>query len=258
MNRLLSNIINSTRPNNNRNNIEIIINNPPSLSPRFLNTFDPQSSFNINQSVNTRSLDVSNTDNMDLMIQGESVFNQDISVNIDINNNENIIETPYIVTEPLDIIDNEYAVTGTINNSNTINESSVYYSQFSYNESDLRYYHDYLLDEQETNTIIDYIVQNITNDQLNAALNDTQPEINYTNDDDYIDSVLLYNTECNFNKNLNIKNDVCPISLEEFKDNEEIYVLKNCNHAISKEMFITYVKTFNNCPLCKEHLINML
>ena len=244
MNRLLSNIINSTRPNN-RNNVEIMINHPPALSPRILNTFYPNTSFNIN---------VNQFENDD---ESESTLNtiiHDLSLNININDNNEDIESSYIVTEPLDIIDNEYAVTGTINHMNNMNENSVYYSEFSYNESDLRYYHDYLLDEQETNTIIDYIVQNINNNILNTILNDTQPEINHTNDDDYIDSVILYNTECKFNKDLDIKNDICPISLEEFKDNEEIYVLKNCSHAINKEMFATYIKTFKKCPLCKVSL----
>ena len=89
-------------------------------------------------------------------------------------------------------------------------------------------------------------------------LNDTQPETNHENNlEDIIK--IKQNTIYSFYSNLkNIsKNDTCPITMEEFKEDDIICLLKNCNHSIEVSGFEKYIATFNTCPLCKTTLINI-
>ena len=48
-----------------------------------------------------------------------------------------------------------------------------------------------------------------------------------------------------------IKQKFCPITLEDFKENETILQIINCNHIFSKKAIIKWSQNHNNCPLCR-------
>ena len=52
-----------------------------------------------------------------------------------------------------------------------------------------------------------------------------------------------------------IKNDICPISMESFLNNDLICLFSICNHGILYENKEQFVKLFNKCPLCNNSLI---
>ena len=250
MNHLLSNIINTTRSRrvesnhsgySNRRGRNIFA-NAMSLNNRHRR----QSSLpidNENTTIENELQDISNN-----IIQPYNHFNRNAILQIPLNANN--------TNENIDISNN--ALTGYINNSNTLNDESRYYSTFSYNDSNVRYFHNSLLNENETSRILNYIFENIYENQLMNILNDTQPETNHENNLEDIFKIKQ-NTIYSFYSNLKhiSKNDTCPITMEEFKENDMICLLKNCNHSIEVSGFEKYIITFNTCPLCKTTLINI-
>lgn len=57
-----------------------------------------------------------------------------------------------------------------------------------------------------------------------------------------------------FNDSINIK--TCPISLENFKQNEEIIKLE-CNHIFAKDNIIKWINNGNKtCPVCRHVLVS--
>ena len=45
-------------------------------------------------------------------------------------------------------------------------------------------------------------------------------------------------------------NTSCPISRDEFNDNDDVIQIKHCNHIISEEELIKWFKISKSCPLC--------
>lgn len=56
-----------------------------------------------------------------------------------------------------------------------------------------------------------------------------------------------------FNKNSMEK--FCPISHEDFNDNEILYKIRNCNHIFSKNSILQWSKFHNTCPLCRTSFV---
>ena len=52
-----------------------------------------------------------------------------------------------------------------------------------------------------------------------------------------------------------IKEKCCPITLEDFNENETILQINNCNHIFSKKAILKWFENHNNCPLCRTLLI---
>lgn len=76
------------------------------------------------------------------------------------------------------------------------------------------------------------------------------------NDDDEINAIK---TKINYDTYLNIKsevkNDICPISLCELSDDDEVIVIKYCKHCISKDFEEPFLKSCTKCPLCNYKLL---
>ena len=185
---------------------------------------------------------------------------EDISMEVMNIESRNAILQVQIPTNHIDntIDENSNALTGYINNTNDLNDETTYYSSFSYNNSSIRYFHNRTLNENETNRILNYIVENIYENQLINVLNDTQPEINHINNTEEILNIKE-NTEYSLYETIKhiSKNDTCPITMEAFNDDDTVCLLKNCNHCIERNQFEIYISTFNTCPLCKCTLINI-
>lgn len=52
-----------------------------------------------------------------------------------------------------------------------------------------------------------------------------------------------------------IEEKFCPITLEDFKENETILQINNCNHIFSKKAILKWSANNNHCPLCRTLLI---
>ena len=76
------------------------------------------------------------------------------------------------------------------------------------------------------------------------------------NNDDEINAIK---TKINYETYLNIKselkNDICPISLCELSDDDEVIVIKYCKHCISKDFEEQFLKSCTKCPLCNYKLL---
>lgn len=250
MNHLLSNIINTRRSRRVENN------NSRYNSTRGRNLF--ANAMSLNNRLRRQSSSTINNENTVIENELQDISNNVIQPYNNFNRNA-ILQIPLYennTNENIDLSNN--ALTGYINNSNTLNDESIYYSTFSYNNSSVRYFHNSLLSENETTRVLNYIVENIYENQLMNILNNTQPETNHENNLEDIFKIKQ-NTIYSFYSNLKhiSKNDTCPITMEEFKENDMICLLKNCNHSIELSGFETYIVTFNSCPLCKTALINI-
>ena len=51
-----------------------------------------------------------------------------------------------------------------------------------------------------------------------------------------------------------VKNDTCPICIDEFDDSHKISIFTLCKHAVHTEHIDQYVKLFKKCPLCNNKL----
>lgn len=52
-----------------------------------------------------------------------------------------------------------------------------------------------------------------------------------------------------------IEEKFCPITLENFKENETILQINNCNHIFSWQAILKWSQNHNNCPLCRTSLL---
>ena len=145
------------------------------------------------------------------------------------------------------------------------NYSHPYYSTFTYNDLDIRYFHNNILNETNTQEIIDTLLQNINNAEIDQLINNIQEyntenfidntlndaPTNSENDNETIKKILDNIIETTYLEHKHIiKNHTCPILLNDFIDDDIIAVFKLCNHAIDESVKIKFVKTFTKCPLC--------
>ena len=82
-------------------------------------------------------------------------------------------------------------------------------------------------------------------DSENLAINDVENPI--SNQDQII---LISNIKC-------LINDDCPICIEPFKENDELYQLK-CGHIFHTECITEWININNICPTCREVVIDTL
>jgi hypothetical protein len=145
------------------------------------------------------------------------------------------------------------------------NYSHPYYSTFTYNDLDIRYFHNSVLNESNTQEIIENLLQNINNAEIDQLINNIQeynsenfidntfndPIPNRENNDEITKKILDNIKETTYSEDKHtIKNHTCPILLNDFEDDDTIIVFKSCNHAIDESVKIKFIKTFTKCPLC--------
>ena len=154
------------------------------------------------------------------------------------------------------------------NNISDRNEANEYYSSFVYNDLNINFYHNILLNNENTDFIINNLLENLNNAEINNLLDNLQDSIdNSFLESQQQNSAYINNEKIIQNMNNNIsedkyincksklKNNICPILLEEFSDNDEISIFELCNHAIFKDVKEKYLQTFIKCPLCNCKLI---
>jgi len=53
----------------------------------------------------------------------------------------------------------------------------------------------------------------------------------------------------------NIENPMyttCPITQEDFSNDDEVILLKHCNHLFKKQVFLSWMRQSKLCPYCRE------
>ena len=160
------------------------------------------------------------------------------------------------------------------NNRVLQNNYNRYYSTFDYDSLSIRFFHNEILNLDNINDAIENVIQNINNREIQNLLDDFH-DMDENETSEFINSAL-YNERATINSqetiakiNNNIthgeyvhysscmKNDVCPILLAEFKDDDIISMFNLCNHAIHESTCEKYVQTFTKCPLCNHKLFEL-
>jgi hypothetical protein len=92
------------------------------------------------------------------------------------------------------------------------------------------------------------------NDILQQSMNDTGGHCE--NNDDEI-SIIKTKIKYDIYKNIKneLKNDICPISLCNLCDDDEVIIINHCKHCISKDYEESFLKNCSKCPLCNYQLL---
>ena len=197
-------------------------------------------------------------------IQPEQDYNELENDIIDENNNEPILQIPLETSNTLNqesAYEQElhelysFENNESINIINNINNNTNYYSDFRIDDYNIRYFHNIEITVDDYINIVSSIMNNIYENELNRALDNSLITTNYKNEDDIIIKIKQ-NTIKDIYKNLknDIKNDICPIILTSFEDTDIVYKFINCNHGICEESFEKYCSMFKKCPLCNSLL----
>ena len=152
-----------------------------------------------------------------------------------------------------------------INNMNP----QYYFSEFSYEGLNIRFFHNEILNYQNIGSEIESVLNNINEREFQNILNDFHvDEMNELIDDTLHNdnSSHMNSTETieQINKNIThgeyvhyasiLKNDTCPILLTDFDNEDIVSIFTLCNHAIHESTCEKYTKTFTKCPLCNHKL----
>lgn len=142
-----------------------------------------------------------------------------------------------------------------INNLNSGTNETRYHSLFEYNNYNIRYNHQDLITPNDADIVLQNILNSIFEEELMNQSMETS-NINHGNSietQQLIEKNIIEKTYSEI-KNI-VKNDICPISMESFLENDLICLFSNCNHGIQHENKEQFVKLFNKCPLCNNSLI---
>jgi|TARA_B110000116_G_C16800715_1_gene570365 hypothetical protein len=163
------------------------------------------------------------------------------------------------------VIDNELFRLLTVNNINYnydgTDNTSRYYSTFFYNNLEVSLFHREFIEQSQINIFIETIISNFNNYQLDNILtnrfnDDNNSSNSNINTQQTIDKIISFTQKNNFEILKNIsKNDICPITLNNYQDDTIIVLFTKCNHSIGEECSQKYIELFNTCPLCKASLI---
>jgi|TARA_B110000285_G_scaffold105474_1_gene120040 hypothetical protein len=142
--------------------------------------------------------------------------------------------------------------------------SEQFYSKFSYNEFDINFYHNNILDETNIQNVIFNLLSNINYQDVSVMveeINDSFSESIVNNElmneerNQQIKLIENNTTSLRFKENKNnIKNDICPITLSNFEDDDIVCIFKGCNHAINNSNKEKFIYNFVKCPLCNNKL----
>lgn len=217
-------------------------------------------SFSFINNLNTQQSNLQNIEEENVNVITEQPTNE-------INEESEISNTLSLQIEPTiqSIINNELFRLHTINNINYnydgTSNTSRYYSTFFYNNLEVSLFHSDFIEQTQIDLFIETLITNFNNYQLdNVLLNSFNNENNiisqYNNDEETISKILSFTKKDKYEKLKNIsKNDICPITLNNFDNDEYIILFTKCNHSILEECVNKYIQIFDTCPLCKTSLI---
>ena len=260
MNQIFSNIIYNNRNQINRRqqsniqsnlNMNNIIYNSQNTYNNTTNRINYSLSWRSNSARIDNTTNTINTDTTDnnlnepiINIPINSVIPQNLN-EIENNDDENFLET-------LIYNNDEFNSIMHLNNLNNGPNDTTYHSLFEYNNYNIRYNHENLISPNDA----DIVLQNILNSIFEEEF------ISQSMDNSNINSENSIETQRLIEKNIIekkyseikdiIKNDICPISMESFSNNETICMFVKCNHGIHYDNKLQFIKLFNKCPLCND------
>ena len=96
--------------------------------------------------------------------------------------------------------------------------------------------------------LLDSVVNNV--DIINAMYAHT---INQDNSHNYPTATQIDNaTRQTLYSNINIPgNHQCPISMEEFNDNDNVTIIRGCGHIFNTNSLMNWFTTNSSCPVCR-------
>lgn len=153
-----------------------------------------------------------------------------------------------------------------VNHTNHIrynrNRTSNLYFPLVQNRNTTRIRHNTIENNEVIDISLNYSSESISLLNHQLLVEQLMSQIYYIPSEDYQESEPVYvpdlekiknNTKTQYySKTLNIKNDLCPITMEPFQLKQKIVIMK-CLHAIDYEQFSNYILNYTNtCPLCRE------
>ncbi len=215
-----------------------------------------------NHTNNTDNIRDSNENYRDEMFD-EPILNIPLNTQIPDNNTiiENINQNTQNTFNENDFVDNFFeTIVYSEDNSNNImrlnyinpiENNTTYQSIFEYNNYNIRFNHETVINPNEADFILQNILSNMFEEEImNSSFNNiTSPENDNITQEKIQKNIIedtyenLYNT---------IKNDTCPISMESFSNNEKVCMFVKCNHGIHYDNKLQFIKLFKKCPLCND------
>lgn len=249
------------RTRNNSNMNTIIYTNQNTYNNNEIHRMDYSLSWrtNINTNDNINISNMNTTDNSDynsneplLNIPLNSVIPQNSNNLHDITNDDIYNDDDFLATTVYN--NDEYNSFMRINNLNSGPNETLYHSVFEYNNYNIRYNHQDLITPSDADAVLQNILNSIFEEELiNQSMDNSN--INHENSIEIQQSIQKHISEEKYGDIENIiKNDICPISMESFLENDLICLFSKCNHGIHHENKDRFIKLFKKCPLCNESL----
>lgn len=146
-------------------------------------------------------------------------------------------------------------------NEDQTDNSTLFYTLFENSNYRIQYNHDQLLSYTESEVLYNHILNTVhTDDNMEHFINSTLDEsesYHSSYNDETKKNKMKENTHIEpyeESKSLGLLNDTCPITLEEFKIEDEVCRFINCNHGIHTSQLDTYLHRFCKCPLCNAYI----
>lgn len=158
----------------------------------------------------------------------------------------------------------EISANNIVNNGEDFQVSESMYSNFAYNGLDIHFYHNNILDETNVDDIIVGVLSNINYQDIDTIMD----EINGSSIEQITNEELLEIEKNNRIKKIEenitsgsykeckkiVKNDICPITMNSFEDDDIVSIFNGCSHAINQITKDKFISIFVKCPLCNHPL----
>lgn len=139
-----------------------------------------------------------------------------------------------------------------------------YFSEFSYEGLNIRFFHNEILNYQNIGNEIESVLNNINEREFqnildnfheNETINNTLHNNLHMNSREIIEQIKKHIIHGEYVHYASIlKNHTCPILLTDFENEDIVSIFTLCNHAIHESTCEKYTKTFTKCPLCNHKL----
>lgn len=150
--------------------------------------------------------------------------------------------------------------------SSTNQENENYQSSFIYGGLDIQFYHNVLLSQTNVEEFVISVLNNINYQEITNIMDEINDDFtNFISDSENSESLeereqqiklIESNITTGAYKTYKkiIKNDICPITLSNFQEEDIIAFFHHCYHAIDASTKTKFVNTFTKCPLCNQIL----
>lgn len=150
-------------------------------------------------------------------------------------------------------------------------QRNEYYSTFTYESLNIRFFHNEIINESNVNNMIESVISSINEREIQYLLNEFEDQEN----NNFVNNSLHNNNnnenseeiKNKINNNVTqgeygnyasiLKNSTCPILLTEFQEDDIVAMFNLCEHAIHESTYEKFIKLFKKCPLCNSNLFEL-